>query len=272
MSEDSRPDLVLVVESDYFLPLAGGSLALDRHDPMNAYFVGPLTGLGLPHVFHLPNPPALGVTLLATYLRRQGLDVAVLANVFRLARERERFFAMLERRPLAVGISTTFMHSPESVARIAGWVRERSPGTKVLLGGFRAWRKEEVRALGDVTVLGEGEKTLLDLMSALRRGEAWEHVPNLVWRSGGRWASSARQANFTLAERLPPDWELLGMRSTHCYGVEASRGCTHTCAFCAYPNDANQQMMLRPVEDVVAELKRDREKYGITLKIGRAHV
>jgi hypothetical protein len=28
--------------------------------------------------------------------------------------------------------------------------------TKVLLGGFRAWRKEEVRALGDVTAFGEG--------------------------------------------------------------------------------------------------------------------
>ena len=258
MPKDPGLDLILIADSDYH---PGG--ASDHYGPMNEYFIAPLARLGLPHPYSLPNPPSLGVAALATYLRRSGAQVQVFENVLRLPGQRARLFAALEHAPAAVGISTTSLFSAGSVARLAGWVRERAPAAKIVLGGFHAARSEAMRALADVTVVGEGEQTLQDLLTAIKSGASWEDIPNLVWQEQGRRRATPRRANLDIAGIPPPDWDLLDASPAHCYGIEASRGCRYDCAFCAVPDKGNQR--LRPVAEVVAEMRRDRERYGISL-------
>ena len=77
------------------------------------------------------------------------------------------------------------------------------------------------------------------------------------------WCSaraSPRCPNFSLAQRPAPDWEMLAVRPSFCHEIESSRGCPHACAYCAYPNRANQPMMTRPIGDVAAELRRLRKE------------
>ena len=263
MPDDSRPDIVLASESDFFLPADKEGQARHGAGPMNRYFLAPLDRMGLPYVYHLPIPAQLGVVSLATYLHSRGFKVLAFDNILRIAERRESFFAALERQPAAVGISTAHMWRPATVERLAAWVRERAPAAKIVLGGFGAWRYEAMRALGDVTVLGEGEQTLADLLTALARREPWDAIPNLVWRDSGRWRASPRCPNFSLAQRPAPDWEMLAVRPSFCHEIESSRGCPHACAYCAYPNRANQPMMTRPIGDVAAELRRNHERYGM---------
>ena len=266
MPEEPRPDIVLVAESDYFLPEGVAADAQDDTDiygPMNDYFLGPLDQLRLPHPYSLPNPPALGVVLLATYLRHRGFQALTFSNVFRIPAAREAFLTALDRKPLAVGISTTSLYTAQSLARIAGWVKERSPQTRIILGGYYAEMMEPLRACGDVTVLGEGEATLRDLLTAIKSGASWEDIPNLAWQEQGRWRATPRRANLPITDIPLPEWELLGLSPKFCHPVEASRGCRYECAFCSVPSKGNQRM--RPIADVVTELRRNRERYGCSL-------
>jgi len=264
MSDDGdtvKPDLLLVSESDHFLPTTESSTDPYTFGPMNDYFVEPLGLLGLPYHYRLPNPPPLGIISIGTALRRRGFAVRAFANVFRVPAEREAFFRDLDAGPAAVGISTGCLLDPGSVARIAGWVRERSPGSKVILGGFNAERSKAMRALGDMTVFGPGEETLAEVMTALRKGRGLEDIPNVEIAGKG---TPRAVAGKPLSEDIPaPDWDLLELRPSRCYSIEASRGCRHACAFCSYSGKGYQT--LRPAASVAEEIRRDWEEYGIRL-------
>ena len=261
MPNHEDPDIVLVTESAFFHPK---STSFIDH-PMTWYSLEPLTRLNFPYIYHFPAQPQLGIVLLATYLRRRGFKVLVFDNVFRLAEQRDKFFAALKRHPAAVGISTTFMSSAGAIADIAGWVRTHAPGAKIVLGGIGALKNQFAHDYGDFIVAGVGEQTLADLLTALTRRQPWDGISNLCWRdNAGQWRATERRANFSITQRPAPDWDMLDLRPQLCYGIESSRGCPHACAFCDFPNAANQQpVTLRPIDEVVAELRKNREQYGL---------
>ncbi|MFH1620356.1 MAG: hypothetical protein ABIG11_10710, partial [bacterium] len=149
-----RTDIVLVAEIDDLPDEPPGP-----GDVLNEYFSEPLRLIRPDPPVRPPHPHMLGPVRLSAWLRRAGFSAGVFDNIFSIPAGREGFFSALERKPLAVGISTTFLMFPESVSRIARYVRERCPQALLILGGRTAENCAEVRALGDVTVIGPGENT-----------------------------------------------------------------------------------------------------------------
>jgi len=254
----SIADIVLVAETDDPLDNLPG-----RGEVTDEYVAEPLRLIQSFHPIRPPHPHMLGMVCLATWLRHEGFTVEAFDNIFSIPASREGFLSALDRSPRAVGISTTFMRSTASIARIARYVRERCPQALLILGGISAERRPEVRALGDVTVCGPGEKTLSDIMSCLKRGADWQGLPNLIYLQDGREICTPLEKNFAVEQRPNPDWDVLPVRPSQYFQVQTSADCRYRCAFCTNPNRGSQD---RPHSSGVVSAIRDaHERFGAKL-------
>ena len=254
----SIADIVLVAETDD--PLAPPPGRGEVHDQ---YFAEPLQLIRPSHPMRPPHPHMLGLVSLATWLKHQGCTVEAFDNLFTIPSSREGFLSALDRGPRAVGISTTFMRSTASIAKITQYARERCPQALLILGGMSAERRPEVRALGDVTVCGLGERTLSDIMSCMKEGTDWRRLPNLIYSQDGREIRTAREENFALEERPNPDWDALPVRPSQLFAVQASTGCRYRCAYCDSPDLGRQD---RPWSSAAVAAVRDaHDRFGAKL-------
>lgn len=252
--QNSVPDVLLVSDEDI--------LSEDNFDALRMHFLAAPTECA-PIGAKSPHPQHLSVVSLGTYVRRHGFTPAVLDNITRIPESRRRFRRLLLDRVPIVGISTSLLMEKISVERIVREVRTLNPEAFVILGGPTAEQEPEVAALADAVVKGDGERTLLEVLSALREGGSLEKVPNLILNLSGRLHHTPSRANIEPNDIPPPDWELLDIRPSLCYPIEASKGCRYNCAFCSYANLANQKM--KDVGLVVGEMERNRERYGIRM-------
>ena len=107
----------------------------------------------------------LGLLYICSHLRKQGFDVDVFDTTFS---SREELFSYLrETAPSVLGVYANLMTRSNvveilQVARAAGW--------KTVVGGPEpgAYISEYLESGADVVVLGEGEITMQELLSAFR--------------------------------------------------------------------------------------------------------
>jgi len=247
-------DVVLVAETDDPLDRIPG-----RGEVTDQYFAEPLRLIRPSPSIRPPHPHMLAPVCLATWLKHRGFTAEAFDNIFTMPSSREGFLSALDRGPRAVGISTTFMRSEDSLARLAGTVRERCPQALLILGGMSAERRPELRALGDVTVCGLGEQTLSDILSCLREGTDWRKLPNLIYRE----VRTPRKINFSLTQRPALDWDVLPVRPSQFFAVQAATGCRYRCAFCDSPDLGTRN---RPHgSGAVSAIRDAHERFGANL-------
>jgi len=244
MKPGGRPDILLVSDEDQDPDDHYREVRKFLSAPAEAHPSG-FDPAELPHAQHL------GPAVLGAHLRRHGFEAAVVDNVFRIPRSLELFRAALETGVPAVGISTGMLR-PGSIRRILKEVRSRTPEARIILGGETAWRDPSVAALGDVTVIGYGERALPQVLQALRDKRGFEGIENLIIHRAGRLVRTQEDPGLWPEPPLPPAWDLLESRPSVCYPVEASRGCRHTCLFCTYP--ALGRRTPKDAEAVLADL------------------
>lgn len=140
-----------------------------------------------------------------------------------------------------VGISVMTYLAPRAY-EIAAKFRER--GIKVVLGGIHtSMCPEEAKNHADSVVVGEAERIWPRLIEDFRRGEL---------------KPLYEEKDLPKLDGLPvPRRDLLNRKSywtTNC--VQTSRGCPFACDFCTVTIFGGNQFRLRPVEEVVEEVRR----------------
>lgn len=122
----------------------------------------------------------------------------------------------------------------------------------------------------DVIVRGEGEKTILDLISAWEKDSNLEGVKGIAWKRNGEIIINHPQPAIANLDEYRPGWELLDWNQyqmfgfDHAAGMQFSRGCTLTCSYCG-------QWMFwkkwrhRSPQNIVDDMKFLKEKYGVNL-------
>jgi anaerobic magnesium-protoporphyrin IX monomethyl ester cyclase len=205
--------------------------------------------------YDTPNFTRLGLACLAAELRADALaDVQIVDGKFeRLSyeaiRERARRFA-----PDVVGL-TAFTNEIKPAAQVAGMVKALSPEIVTVIGGVHASALPE-RTLDefpafDYVVVGEGELTFAELITALDRGTAPAAIPGLCFRDrGGAVRTRERERTVDLDSLPLPAWDLLPPSPRYLFMTQ--RGCAYRCTFCANPN--GRLVRTRSVEHVMAEL------------------
>ena len=214
--------------------------------------------------------PPLGVLYIATDLRNDGVEVAVLdqAAVGFSVDEAARWVE--KQNPEVTGFSA-LASSGKTAARIAQRVKERSPDTVTVFGNYYATFNDE-RILAtypqvDIIVRGEGEETTKELVRALEKGTSLKKVRGLTFREEGKIITTPERPLIKDIDELPiPDRELLDVEyhSTLVGGIGApkkfttllsSRGCPYKCRFCGCQNIVHGIWRPRSVEKTLEELQ-----------------
>ncbi len=130
--------------------------------------------------------------------------------------------------------------------RVADHYRAR--GVPVVMGGLHvSMVPGEARAHGATAVLGEGEMAWPGVIEDFRRG-----------RLQSEYRPPPGQG-FELADAPMPRYELLDPERYNRLTVQTSRGCPHRCDFCASSILITPKYRVKPVERVIAEIRRIKE-------------
>lgn len=125
--------------------------------------------------------------------------------------------------------------------------RYRTVGTKVVLGGLHVTAlPHEALQHADSIIVGEGEPSWPTLLEDLRQG-------NL------KTIYDSRDRNFSLADAPMPRFDLLDVHRYNRITVQTQRGCPFRCEFCAASIRISPTYKLKPVEKVIAEIRRIKE-------------
>lgn len=169
-----------------------------------------------------------------------------------------------ESSPSVVGVSvkSALLRSAATIARI---VREVDGTITLIAGGPHATLAPQSllkETCFDICVIGEGEKTLVELLDAIEKEADLRKVNGLVYRSrNGIVATPPREQIANLDELPFPHScapEILRDYESHppkAFGhIMASRGCFRKCFFCSSRYIWGNRVRFRSPKNVVAEI------------------
>jgi len=130
----------------------------------------------------------------------------------------------------------------------------------------------EQHAAVDIVIRGEFEETILDLTEHMAKGQAFDDVPGITFRTpAGEIRENAPRPFITDLDVMPyPARELYAWQRYHEPVYEklpwitmlSSRGCPFSCIFCSWPQTMyGHQYRTRTPASVVAEIEFCQERY-----------
>jgi len=189
--------------------------------------------------------PNLGFMYMAGELEKAGHSVEIydaMSKFHDLEQIRETIGRI---KPVFIGVTaiTATIHAALDVLKTA---RQEIPGITTILGGVHpTFCYEEIFAdhggLVDYCVIGEGELTLPELVSAHEKGEDLSKVQGIAYKADGKLQRTAVREFIADLDSLSPAWHLVDWNDYPLYFlddsrvaiVSSSRGCVHTCTFCS---------------------------------------
>jgi anaerobic magnesium-protoporphyrin IX monomethyl ester cyclase len=121
-------------------------------------------------------------------------------------------------------------------------IRAALPAVRIVYGGvfpsYAAGAALQACPAIDVIVRGEGEQTVLELLSAWEQGLSVAVVEGITWREGEVIKTNRARAPIQNLDRYRPGWELVDWPRYKLFGLggsagmQFSRGCPLTCTYC----------------------------------------
>jgi anaerobic magnesium-protoporphyrin IX monomethyl ester cyclase len=209
-----------------------------------------------------PSPP-LGLAYLAAVLLQAGVDVKILDYVVYPYR-RDALESVLKKfKPQVAGataVSMTFNHARQ----ILSDVKAIDPGILTVMGGphvtFCAQETLKTFAELDAVVIGEGEQTIVELLSAIESTRNFDTVNGIAYRAGSKIMTTAKRKRIKNLDALPfPARHLIPLGRYRVLGMPisltTSRGCPHKCIFCVGRKMGGAKVRYHSAERVATELQ-----------------
>ncbi len=233
------------------------------------------------HPYHYVVSPNLGLGYLATSLRRHGHA----PHVFHGGVHRSGLDAydgvLRTFRPNVVGLQL-FTHELALAPDYVGRARAALGDVWIVLGGPHpsADPGGTLEMTGaDFVITGEAEDALPQLLEVLENkplnSRDLSRVTNLVWREDNEIRRSRQTYPASLDSLGFPSWDLMDPRTYPAapHGTFArrlpvapiitSRGCPHTCTFCASSVVSGHRVRMRSADNVVEEMALLATRYGV---------
>lgn len=151
------------------------------------------------------------------------------------------------------------------------------PETHFTLGNKEATAQPELlmkRFPGvDSVIIGEGEYTLMELITRLKKGRSLESFPGIFYRKGNEIVKNDMRAlekdieNFGVPDRsiLPIDRPcIIANECQKVFPVFTSRGCRGRCSFCGLERGGRRVVRSRLMDKVFDEIEMLVKDYGAT--------
>ena len=227
--------------------------------------------LSAPHPLEESPLPPLSLSYLAGVLTQEGIEVKILDFLVthyhpgKLRRELEEY------GPQLVGVTCVTLNYPVA-RRILRVCKDFSPHIFTIIGGPHVTFALEETLLSspwiDAVVIGEGERTLVELARAVAEGKDIHQVSGLAFVDGGRVARSSARPLIENLDQLPlPARELLPIARYRALGapctVITSRGCPYKCIFCSGHRMFGPRVRFRSAGLVVDEIEKLQHDFGL---------
>ncbi|MCG8424315.1 MAG: B12-binding domain-containing radical SAM protein [Proteobacteria bacterium] len=108
----------------------------------------------------------------------------------------------------------------------------------------------------DIVVVGEGERTVVELMDRLRQGLALDGIPGLVYRQGDTIRTNEARPRIDDLDQIAwPAYHHVDLTDYRIVDIQFGRGCPFDCSFCDIAPFWSRKHTRRPVERFVAEFE-----------------
>ena len=213
----------------------------------------------------------IGLAYLAGPLKEAGHDLKVLDLCFATDPAADVSRSVEEFNPDAVIVSirnidnVTYPSARSYLEEITAVVESCNGRAPVILGGsgFSLMPAEIMSMLGgDYGVVGEGEETVVEIVSLLARGENPACLPGVLARG-----ATGHQKARTIEKIGRPDRSLFNVerysREGGMANLQTKRGCPFSCIYCTYPLIEGSGLRLRPIDDIIGEIRELADRYGV---------
>ena len=214
----------------------------------------------------------IGLSFLAGPLIRAGHSIAVLDLCFEGDPDEAVAVSLATHSPAVIIISlrnldnVTWPGSRSYLPGLRAIIEScKAVGTVIVGGsGFSLMPLEILAEVGaDYGIAGEGEEILPRLLSGLESGEDVSGLPGVVVAGASSFIPPQLLSCICTPER-----SLFNVARYHTEGgmanVQTKRGCPFSCSYCTYPHLEGRVMRLRPVEDILTEIRSLVNDYGVS--------
>ena len=209
-----------------------------------------------------PSPP-LGLSYLAGALSEAGVEVKILDLVV-FPYSHARLQTLIEAfKPQIAGLTAVTMTFDNAMGIIKD-IKGIDPKILTIMGGPHVSFCARETLVGfpelDVVVIGEGERTVVELCRTANNGLDLENVSGIAYRRGTDICYTAQREPIENLDELPlPDRKLLPLGRYRALNMPismtTSRGCPFKCIFCVGRKMVGARVRYRSPENVVDELQ-----------------
>jgi anaerobic magnesium-protoporphyrin IX monomethyl ester cyclase len=218
------------------------------------------------------NPlPPLSLSYLAGALAREGIEVKILDFLVTRYHPEKLRRELEEYQPQFVGATCVTLNYPIA-RRMLKVCKAFDRHIFTVIGGPHVTFAPEETLLQspwiDAIVIGEGERTLVELVRAVEEHRDTHQVSGIAFTNGGMVIKTLPQARTEDLDRLPlPARELLPMAKYRALGtpctVITSRGCPYSCIFCSGRRMFGLKVRFRNPGLVVDEIEKLQYDFGL---------
>lgn len=171
------------------------------------------------------------------------------------------------------------------VKHLAAMIKEVNPNTKILVGNTVAssiYKTLLTKTVIDVAMLSEGDETIVELLTAIEKGESLKNVQGIAYKDGDEIIVTPEKPLIKDISSLPfIDFEIFEVEKyiehsklvvneplpfpredTRALPVNTARGCIANCGFC-YHIFKYKPYRYRSAESIVSEIKELVDHYHL---------
>ena len=227
--------------------------------------------LSAPHPLEESPLPPLSLSYLAGVLAQEGIEVKILDFLVTQYHPRKLRRELEEYRPQLVGTTCVTLNYPIA-RRMLKVCKDFDPNIFTVIGGPHVTFAVKETLLSspwiDAIVIGEGERTLVELARAVAEGKDIRNIAGIAFADEGRVTRTSARPLIENLDQLPlPARELLPMARYRALGTPCtaitSRGCPYSCIFCSGHRMFGPRVRFRSPGLVVDEIERLQRHYGL---------
>lgn len=192
------------------------------------------------------NYPPVNLTELASYLIVKGFkNTKILDLNFEIKNKfhTEKIIELcaekiLRLNPAAAAVTCNAVQFP-FVCELSKVLKNKNPKLPLIIGGVSAGLTPSGllrSSKADYVIRGEGEKTLLELLKAIKNNSGVKNIDGISYKNNSGRITHNRPRQLLDMEELPvPAFELIAdnLKRNKLVWLTASRGCAYKCKFCS---------------------------------------
>jgi radical SAM superfamily enzyme YgiQ (UPF0313 family) len=214
-----------------------------------------------------PSDPPLGIAYIAAVLRNEGYKVSIIdANAENLSDDNIiELLKQNDTKIVAISCNYSPLHNPTitlseriktefNIPIIVGGNHATAMAEKILSSSYAI----------DYIVLGEGERTVLNLVKALENNTPLNQILGVAFREDGKVCRTPDAPLIEDLDQIPdPAYDLLPMKKYNRYNIITSRGCPFKCTYCASNIVFRRRVRYRSPIRVLDEIEFLIKKFGL---------